>query len=277
MKKLVILNWSAGTGGDLLSSMLLSNSSFTAGNIPVSINESGRVQVIKNLSVYDIFPELDNEQWYNRSWEHDLKKLETLNFDFVLQTVNTQQFYFLKEYFGDKCISVSINYQNNIWQCVLKNFCNKILNSPAYLTDTITGRKFLSVVAKTPDEEEFYLTLSKENKLGLWYFEQYLKGHVSFPAKSVQVPADITITLDELLNKEIFIGKLNFMQKLFGFNLESSTEFYQKWLALQDSVYTLPGTVELHKILGYNNTLPLIDKEFDLGTTYNNLLYEYLN
>lgn len=277
MKKLVIIYWTAGTGGDMISSLLLSNSSLVAGTIPVSINQAGRVEVTTNRSVEDIFPPLENEHWYNRSWRQDVEKIENLDFDFLLQTVNESEFRFLKNYFGNSCITISVNYYTNIWQCVLKNFCIKILDSPEYLTKTVTGRKFLRAVSKTIDDEKYFKDLADRGKLGLWYCEQYLKGNLNFPPKSCKVSADFMFSLDEILNQNIFLSKIQDLNQILNFDLQCSLEFYKKWLLFQDSLYTGSCYYNFTDILGYNNTFPIINQEPKLTKAYDRLLYEYLN
>ena len=275
MTSIIVLYWVAGSCGDLLSSLLLTDSNLKASvHTPVLIN-SGRVQFQSNEEVLSIFPKQNLKHWYTRLWDNDLDKLNSLTYKFLLQTVSESQFLFLKQKLSN-AIFIAVNYEENLFPYVAKSFCKKVLDYPNYLTKDDVGLNFLNSVAKDENERKFFISLGLEKKLGIWYLEKLVNNSLEYPPKKSIHQADIVIELDELLNINYFNSIIEQLNKTCCIEYDSAYKFYLSWLNLQDQLYTSPGSKKYQKQLGYNKTFKLLNSTtIDTTSDFNKLFLNF--
>lgn len=275
MKKITVLYWVSGSCGDLVSSLLLSDNTYKAAIKYPRLISSGKVDSNFNKDILKLFPKQKNKHWYMRTWINDLNILNKLDFNFLLQTVSVEEFNFLKNNLKNATFIV-INYDENLFPYVAKNFCKKVLDYPNYLTKDDVGSNFLNTVAKTIEDQRKFLKLQSEKKLGLWYLENLLKGNLHFPPKKSIQQANIVIELDQLLNINYFNSIIEQLNKPCSINYDSTYKFYLSWLNLQDKLYTTSGSKKHQQQLGYNKTFKLLDStNIDTTSDYNNLFLKY--
>jgi hypothetical protein len=276
MNKLIVVNWIAGTAGDLVTALLSTNSSFRAGTKNFAVNSAGRVSVDYDNEILQLFPKQPKTHWYNRDWGNDLDKLSQLPYDFIIQTTSEQQLIKLKNHFGSNITTISISYDTNLKFCVLKNFCSKVLDSDDYLTKDDVGENFLNAVSKTEQQRQQFINLGKNRKLGEWYFKHYLENALSYPPEKFSTPSDVNLNLDNILNETKFSTELKNLNNIVDFEYNTALSFYQSWIKLQDPLYTAPSNYKYKDLLGYNKTFNISDHHFlpDTTSAFNDLLIQ---
>lgn len=230
IKNLVIV-YSAGSCGDLVSIPWIATNQFYSLISHHTILKSGRALAVMNEEFQNQFPKQPFKHQYARDWNQDIHKLSQLNQPFLILTVLSEQAYLLKKYFGDSVHILAINYDKTDWPFVAKGFCNKILDYPGYLTNDDVGENFLNAVSSTPKQREEFLTLGKEGKLGYWYAQQLANEKLSYPPKEFTYPGDSIISLSDILNFEKLNNKLESIgQKLtVTLDMKNFSNVYKSW------------------------------------------------
>lgn len=230
IKNLVIV-YSAGSCGDLVSIPWIATNHFYSLVSHHKILKSGRALAVMNEEFQNQFPKQPFKHQYARDWSQDIHKLSQLNQPFLILTTSGEQANLLKKYFDDDLHVLAIHYTKNDWSFVAKGFCTKILDYPGYLTNDDIGENFLNIVSNTPTQREEFLTLGKEGKLGYWYAQQLVNEKLSFPPKEFTYPGDSIITLDDILNFEKIKNKLeSISEKLtITLDMENFSNVYESW------------------------------------------------
>ncbi len=232
---LVILHI-AGSCGDMLSVPWINSGQYYSAAKSHDLNTSGRMMPVWSEEFLAEFPRQSPKHYHSRDWTNDLKKLSTLSRPFFINTSDSIQAQQIKNYFKNDVHTISINYQENSWPFVAKNFCSKVIDSENYLTRDDIGENFLKVVAKTHEEREYFIKLSKMGKLGYWYAKNLVDGYITYPPKSFECPADTVINVEELLNQDQLFAKLYNLANILNVKLDMNnfTSVYQTWLSTQN-------------------------------------------
>lgn len=246
-----------GSCGDLLSIPWIATKQFYSAVESHEILESGRVWPVWNKDFLKQFPRQPKKHHYLRDWSNDLTALSNLDHTWFIQTSNPLQANLLKSYFKDQVQVISISYSINLFPFVVKNFCTKILDSKDFLTRDDIGEEFLQAVAKTPNEQEYFLNLSINQKLGLWYATQRLfSENVNYPPVSFSYQGDITINLDTILSLDQLLPtiKTSMDDIELKFDTEGFVKIYYQWQQFQDPIYFYKWpSVNFNNALGYNS------------------------
>jgi hypothetical protein len=256
--KNIVVVWNAGSGGDLLISALYNH--YAAAQVQYQLDENGRMVPGWDPEFIKHFPAQPYKHFNSRDWSNDLDKLESLSAPFLIGTSSKEQSSLLKKHFGSDLGVVAINYGTNLWPFVIKGFCNKVLDSKNYLTCNSVGEKFLQVVAKTPEEQQYYIHLGKTKQLGLWYAKYLINGTLTSPPRQSVIQCDIEITVDQLLSPGHVINALSCVNDTVNF--DSWLPIYRAWYQQQDPLYThCIDHPRIQQCLGWNPlaTVPMPD------------------
>jgi hypothetical protein len=232
--KNIVVVWNAGSGGDLLISALCNH--YASAQVQYQLDENGRMIPRWDPEFVKHFPAQPYKHFNSRDWRNDLGKLESLSAPFLIGTSSEEQSSLLKNHFGSDLGVVAINYGKNLWPFVIKGFCNKVLDSKNYLTRNSVGEKFLQVVAKTPEEQQYYIRLGETKQLGLWYAKYLIDGTLTSPPTQSLIQCDIEITVDQLLSPTHVIDALSRVNE--HINFEAWMPIYHAWHQQQDPLYT---------------------------------------
>ena len=235
MPKNLVIVYTAGSCGDLVSIPWIATGQFYSMISHHTITESGKALATYNE---DFIQQVTKQQFlhhYSRDWYDDLDKLEKLSTPFLILTTLPEQATLLKNYFDDDVHIMSINYDKNNWPFVANGFCDKVLNVPDYLTRDDVGEKFLNTVAKNPIQREQFLYLGRKGLLGLWYAQHLAAGNIEYPPKENTFLGDTTLQLDEILDFDQFKDKLQSIAIDVGveLDLDHFYKIYTEWRSRQ--------------------------------------------
>lgn len=231
MPKNLVIVYTGGSCGDLVSIPWIATSQFYSMISYHTITEAGKASAIYNEDFIQKFPKQRFLHHYSRDWSDDLSKLEKLSTPFLILTTLSEQAILLKKYFNNEVHVLSINYDKNNWSFVANGFCSKVLDSPNYLTRDDVGENFLNAVAKDPIHREQFLYIGRKGLLGQWYARHLVSGDLSFPPKENTFQGDTSLLLDEILDFSRLKDKLRFTADCVGVNLDLDGfyKIYSEW------------------------------------------------
>lgn len=235
--KNIIIAYKAGSCGDFLSIPFIATKKYFSPISNHTLNNNGRMVPQWNKNFLLQFPKQPKLHHYSRDWSNDLQKLEKIKHPWLILCTDTDQAKLVKNYFNDKVKLITINYSINSYQFVLKSFCNKVLDYPDYLTKDDIGENFLNVVAKTQEQRQYFLDLSKNKKLGQWYYDNVMSGYIEY-AKEFYITGDIEIFLDNIFNKSSIFKTIKKIDE--DVNLKTFEPIYDSWLQKQDLTLVEP-------------------------------------
>jgi hypothetical protein len=240
MKKNLIVLHTSGSCGDLVSLPWIRTGEFYSASSGRTLTATGRMLTVWNPDFVKQFPKQPGKHYYSRNWTQDLDQLSQLSQPWLINTVDSAQAALLKNRFQDQVHVISINYDNHMWPFVLKNFCTKVLDSPNYLTQDDVGEHFLSVVAKTNQERDYYISLGESGLLGHWYAEQTLFGtHINFPPQQFEFLGDTVVRIEEILVPNLIIEKIKNIADILNISVDIKkfNADYNQWIVQQCSIY----------------------------------------
>jgi hypothetical protein len=246
----------AGSCGDLLSVPWIATNQFYSAVASHYILVSGRVSPTWNQDFLHQFPRQPKKHHYQRDWTTDLDTLSKIRRPWFINTSDPNQANLLKLYFKDQVYVISINYSDNLAPLVIKNFCTKVIDSKNLSIRDDLSEEFLQAVAKTEEEQEYFINLSKTQELGLWYAKQRLfSDDITYPPYNFNYQGDITIRLDTILSLDHLLPTIKNSMNTVGlkFDEEEFVKFYNQWRLYQDPIYFYKwANVEFNNALGYN-------------------------
>ena len=231
MPKNLVIVYTAGSCGDLVSIPWIATNQFYSLVSHHTITESGKALATYNEDFIQQFTKQQFLHHYSRDWADDLDKLEKLSTPFLILTTLSDQATLIKNYFSDRVHILSINYNKSDWPFVASGFCDKVLNVPDYLTKDDVGENFLNAVAKDSDQREQFLYLGQKGLLGLWYAQHLADGNIGYPPKENTLLGDTTLQLDEILDYHRLKDKLKSTADYVGvdLDLDSFYKIYSEW------------------------------------------------
>ena len=229
--KNIVIAYKAGSCGDFLSIPFIATQKYYSAISHHTMNDSGRMVPHWNDNFLEQFPKQRNLHHYSRDWSNDLDMLSTVNKPWLILCSDSDQSKLIKNYFNDAVHLVTINYGINSQQFVFKSFCNQVLDYPNYLTKDDVGEKFLNVVAKTPQQRQYFLDLSRDKKLGQWYYDNVIQGYIDYP-REFYLSGDTEIFLDNIFVKSRIFKTIRLLDS--DVNLDAFEPIYDAWLQKQD-------------------------------------------
>lgn len=235
MPKNLVITYTAGSCGDLISIPFVSSGEFYSLISRHKITESGRAEAIYDQKFIEQFPKQPYLHHYTRNWTEDLISLKNLSNPFLILTTLSTQATLIKDFFNDEVHILSINYNTSNWPFVAKSFCSKVLDSQNYLSRDDVGEKFLNTIAKNKAHREQFLYLSRKGLLGTWYAKQLALDNLNYPPKENNFKGDTTLYLDEILDYNLLKPKLQFIADEIktDIDLDNFNKIYTNWYSRQ--------------------------------------------
>ena len=236
MSNIYCLYWVPGSGGDMVSQLLISSGKFVGAIDEFEISTEGRASPAKlNEEFMQLFP-AERSMWYFRSWlDEDIDNLKTLasksEKDILIGTHDISQLKNIKSKIPN-CITLGITYPQELFPAVLKNWCKKVA-----ATDDALASLYKT---KSPHAD----AMIKKNMFGQFVLKEQLKFGTNVLTE-VANQFDIAIDLGDMYNNDISaINRITHVQ----------AELYNNWLASQDNLYKFSFPVNKHYVLavGYN-------------------------
>jgi|LakMenEpi03Aug12_release.lakeMendotaPanAssembly.Ray.scaffolds.fasta_scaffold200439_2 hypothetical protein len=235
MTKNLVIVYSAGSCGDLVSIPWISSNQFYSVISKHTISNSGRALPSYNEEFIKQFPKQKFKHHYTRDWSLDLPQLDILDKPFLILTVLPEQAILIKNHFSDNVYILSINYSKDQWPFVASSFCSKVLDYPDYLTNDDVGENFLNTVAKNQKSREQFIYLGKHGLLGQWYAKKLLANESHYPPKTFTFSGDYNLQLKDIFDFNKFSLELEQIAKQVGVTLDLDIfkEFYFAWINKQ--------------------------------------------
>jgi hypothetical protein len=228
--------WVPGSCGDIVQHILSHNVDVCTG-ATYNLNDQGRAVRTMTDAFTVLFPS-EPGRWLRRTWTIqdcdqlvDLAKSQTV----IIGTHDYNQVRFLKEHLRSNIETVGINYDQNMWPIVLKNFCFKAIQFH-------TNINFMYQSANP----NLYKKFKDNNVLGAWILQEQLLHTPDDTPNTVNYLFDHTIFLDHLL-----IGNLQWASQ---FQTPQSLLTFQRWLSVQNLLgcVKIPDNVDFATCLGRN-------------------------
>ena len=261
MNKFLVLYWEPGSGGDLIQRLLLLQYKKIQGVVAdFTLSKEARVVPVLTEQFQHEFDH-DEEYWYFRTWsKDDCVRLNSICKDldceyFVIPTHDREQQLFLEQNLNNAS-TIGINYPENMFLGVLKNWCKK--NSPY--------DHRLSKIYNKPVHDY----LKKNNSFGEFVLSEQLK-YGSRIKKQVNDNFDYCISLENLYNRD-----LSDIEMLLD-DTDSTQDVFDQWLSKQNPIYQYQVDIcdELKHALGYNSKL-LHQSKIDLPLdAFDNVLIKH--
>lgn len=236
MSRILVLYWAPGSGGDLVQSLLLTDSGYQGAVAGFSASAQGRVIPTIDDRFLELFAQ-DQEGWYAREWtDSDCELIGSMvigDKTLILPTHDLRQVDFLRSRFGS-CMTVGLTYLNSFFPLVLKNWCRKV--------------GFDDVGVKDHYNLPWHQNLRRKGVFGQFLLGEQLRFGSRVP-HSVDCGFDVCINLEDL-----YVGECKSLLSLMHWQ-DRAAKMYQRWLDDQSLLhrYRYPIVPALSQALGINH------------------------